>query len=461
MQVEECLRRVVNLEIDDAVQWIYLRYSPDMNKNRIQEDEIKPYGLGHWLDASLALPDVVKSTPHAPALMPATAPSSPRLSIAAPSTPAVLTNPESTNGSSLLAYRTANDSDSSDEGKNASTSKSASIAADAHPVSTMASLADGDDLDDDPDRAYVLTKLQLTTMQRRLGLAGKGPKKGGKAKLKLANISKPKTLEEAEIERLEAQLKRIQLLYLFNAKKAEAEFAVERAKLDKLELAERLAGRAQEREKETLNSPDPQELSVDIQGSPPIDGKSQQLGDTYIGTLLEGPPEVATGESHLEESSGPLLNEAGSVVQVREMRLPKTYTGKTPRTLLDDALRRRDKFAKVTYRILARGTRAVRAVATVRWETGKVEQYGMDDEACENQDQAFQYAATLALFALSADGSAHRLLPPVFRDLWDELDAKSRFAAAANYEKQFALLQDLAEARKVSTLEEASFISED
>ncbi len=65
----------------------------------------------------------------------------------------------------------------------------------------------------------------------------------------------------------------------------------------------------------------------------------------------------------------------------------------------------------------------------------------MDDIACHDTTQAEQYIATVALHAVTfsnpegfaiggtaAAGSqtSFRLLPPVFRDLWDELEQKRR-----------------------------------
>lgn len=238
----------------------------------------------------------------------------------------------------------------------------------------------------------------------------------------------------------------VQRDYLFNQQQAEAIFAVERAKLDKQELAERLAGKTKERadaakvdksnssaaaSKTTSRAPSP---SHEVGGN-----ASVTADDSLFGNLLDD----TQADLETTETTAPERNSKGEIIKVRDMALPKAYTGKTPRSLLDDALRRLDKSAKATYRLLS-NTRAARAVVTVRWEGGRIQQFGMDDEACENQDQAYHYAATLALFAISSDGSLHRLLPGPYRDLWDELEVRKRQALAALYEREIVACKDIA-----------------
>ena len=94
----------------------------------------------------------------------------------------------------------------------------------------------------------------------------------------------------------------------------------------------------------------------------------------------------------------------------------------------------------------------------------------MDDVACHDIAQAEQYVATVALhaltffnpdgFAIGGTGAAgsqtsFRLLPPVFRDLWDELEQKRRLeddtTNRAIWEKMRSILEPkLAPPEKVS-----------
>lgn len=158
--------------------------------------------------------------------------------------------------------------------------------------------------------------------------------------------------------------------------------------------------------------------------------------------MLEDPQAEAAGATEDKHET----NSKGEVIKIRDMSLPKSYTGKTPKSLLDDALRRLDKNAKATYRLIS-STRAMRAVVNTRWEGGRLQQFGMEDEACETQEQAYHYAATLALFAISSDGSLHRLLPGPYRDLWDELEDRKRMALAAAYEQEIATCREIAAVR--------------
>ncbi|KNE87149.1 hypothetical protein PSTG_19472 [Puccinia striiformis f. sp. tritici PST-78] len=52
----------------------------------------------------------------------------------------------------------------------------------------------------------------------------------------------------------------------------------------------------------------------------------------------------------------------------------------------------------------------------------------MEDEACRDETQAYNYVATLALFYLNSQNvtSTHRYLPVTFGELWDELEEKRK-----------------------------------
>ena len=251
-------------------------------------------------------------------------------------------------------------------------------------------------------------------------------------------------------------LSAVSQMYLFNPKRAEAAYLEERSKLDKAELTERLAQKAKERKAAAAasvpalrpESPEPDSRKIaKLEGN---DGNVNE-DDSLLGHLMSDDGETAIAVAPEE----PLRNEAGNLIIVRPMPLPKGFTGKTPRSLLDEALRRTDKFAKATYRTIP-GSRAIRAVVSIRWEsTGHVDHYGMADEACENQDQAFQYVATLALFAISPDSGTHRLLPANFRILWDELEQRKKTANYAAYDQHLEILSSVIDKRTSSTPVEA------
>lgn len=376
-----------------------------------------------------------KETKQAPPSKPASPPTE-AISVAAPSE--TLESTPLPANSSLLDYRNA-DSDSEDE-------SSAKPEQNGKATNGKASLLleDLNEMEDDPDSAYIATKMQITTLQRSLGLAVKGGgKKGAKAKAKPVTLAtNEQKADMAHLQQLEMLLKRIQQMYLFDQKRADAAYAIERARVDKLDLADRLSGKAQERKQVAK----PLEQPVgDVK--PPTTAPDVladiSAGESLLEGMLDEPADTAS------ESAEPERNAQGTVISVRDMALPKNFTGKTPRSLLEDTIRRLDKFGKSTYRVISR-SRAYRAVVTIRWDGGKVQQFGMEDEACENQDQAFHYVSTMALFALAGDTSPQRLLPAKYRDLWDELAARSKEAETAAYRKQLELFKRLASGRQTS-----------
>lgn len=241
---------------------------------------------------------------------------------------------------------------------------------------------------------------------------------------------------------------------MFNQKQADAIFAVERAKLDKQELAERLAGKAKERaaaSEATTASPSTSTSRQVSRAPSPVEEIVNGGDDSLFGDMLDDPQTVSVGTAE----DVPETNSKGNIIKIRDMSLPKSYTGKTPKSLLEDALRRVDKSAKATYRQISQ-TRAARAVVSIRWEGGRLQQFGMEDEACETQEQAFHYAATLALFAISSDGSLHRLLPGPYRDLWDELETKKRLALADLYEREIVSCKEIAKYRAAHSAQQVS-----
>ncbi|PLW22095.1 hypothetical protein PCASD_17739 [Puccinia coronata f. sp. avenae] len=140
---------------------------------------------------------------------------------------------------------------------------------------------------------------------------------------------------------------------------------------------------------------------------------------------------------------------------VRDMPLPKQFSGKTPQSLLEETVRRLDKFAQPQYLVVSRGSRSIRASVEIKWSSRKViptqagkicntssklnplplQIFTMEDEACRDETQAYNYVATLALFHLNSQNwlSMHRYLPVTFRELWDELEEKRKREDDQNY----------------------------
>lgn len=164
--------------------------------------------------------------------------------------------------------------------------------------------------------------------------------------------------------------------------------------------------------------------------------------------ILTGPelqPDLFDQED--DESSGGLLEildapfevegPRGTMISVKDMSFHKQSGGKLPQVVLLEYVSKFDRYAAVTFSSLSGYSRAKRSGVRVLWGGGKVDEWKMEDIACYEESQAENYIATVALHALSfpptegfAAGSMNspvgntffRLFPPVFRDMWDELE---------------------------------------
>lgn len=139
------------------------------------------------------------------------------------------------------------------------------------------------------------------------------------------------------------------------------------------------------------------------------------------------------------------LNDVGTSIPVREMALPKHYSGKTPKVALEEAVRKADKYATVVFKVISR-SRAVRASVSLRWDGGRTQNFEMQDTACWDQAQAYNYVATVALFAVSQT-AINKQLPLQFRDLWDELVLQKKEEDDAAYREVLKLYKAVAEPR--------------
>ena len=155
-------------------------------------------------------------------------------------------------------------------------------------------------------------------------------------------------------------------------------------------------------------------------------------GGDLFGTLLDEMPK--------EE-----VNDVGTTIPVRDMALAKHYSGKTPRVNLEETVRKIDKYATVVFKVISR-SRAVRASVSIRWDGGRTQNFEMQETACFDQAQAFNYIATVALFAVSQT-AVNKQLPLVFRDLWDELVQKKKDEDDEAYREQLKLFKAIAEPR--------------
>jgi len=317
---------------------------------------------------------------------------------------------------------------------------------------------EADDLSVDSNARYASIKLQLSEIQRAQGASkragkGKGDRKGG-----VAMSKEQEEWIEGQAEGLRKKIKDIEGDYTFRKTDAEKLYREERTKLDAAQLSARLNGTTLESSvpefptsiaTPVLNSEEPSTPATNgttTASSPPspslVNGGSTGEGgeggnggeEGFFGGLLE---EMPAEEETTEE---------GTTIPIRNLSLPKHFSGKTPKASLEETVRKLDKPASVKFNVTSR-SRAVRANVTIKWSDGRVQAHEMNDIACWDQPQAYNYIATIALFTVAGQTAVNKQLPTVFRDLWDELVAKKKEEDEDAYREKLKLYKKIAEPR--------------
>ncbi|KAJ3839808.1 P-loop containing nucleoside triphosphate hydrolase protein [Lentinula raphanica] len=244
-------------------------------------------------------------------------------------------------------------------------------------------------------------------------------------KLEIARLTIHRDMTtSSRLQELQKKLLILRQNYFFDEQEAEKLYSIARRKVDIAALDARLRGV----KTDTGSSKSPKKRPVDIHTPAPEVSSTidvfDQDSDNAEGGLLEILEEMPTLETTNE----------GVTISIRDMALPKHWSGRTSKALLAETVAKSDRYAVVTYSMISGQSRAKRASVSVRWEGKKTDEWSMVDVACHDEGQAEQYVATLALHALtfpSTEGFASgnsggpqtffRLLPPVYRDLWNEL----------------------------------------
>ncbi|KIJ45644.1 hypothetical protein M422DRAFT_75059 [Sphaerobolus stellatus SS14] len=233
-------------------------------------------------------------------------------------------------------------------------------------------------------------------------------------------------VDAARSAKIRSRLETLKSHYFFKMRDAQALYKEEKRKADMKALKERLEGKARE--------------------------KTDDEEGCIFGTLLDAMPESEVTN--------------GVEVRIRDMSLPKTWSGRTPKALLLETVQKVDRQAVVSYRILpgVKSGRAKRAAVSVRWEGTKSGEWCMEDVSCWDEVQAEQYISTVALHDLtfgrsegfaggvnglsSGSGNTYfRLLPPPFRDLWDELEVKRKENEDSANRATWAALRQIVEGK--------------
>lgn len=273
--------------------------------------------------------------------------------------------------------------------------------------------SDSEFADEDPNADYVRLKLQLSDLTR-------ARKQGQDPEL---------------VENLRSRLESVKKHYFFREKDAEQQYRLEQEKADASALQIKLRGLSDAATEPDILSPTkrrPPKLKpsapAKVDATDVFNGSSDEETPGGMFELLQEMPATET------------TNE-GTTIEVRDMSLPKHWSGRTPKVILIETVAKKDRYAIITYRGISGASRVKRAAVSIRWEGKKTQEWSMEDLGCYDTLQAEQYIATVALHSLTfpalegfalggtaASGSQtfFRLLPAVFRDVWDELEEKRK-----------------------------------
>jgi ATP-dependent RNA helicase DHX29 len=264
---------------------------------------------------------------------------------------------------------------------------------------------------DDPNAEYVRLKMQIANLTSRRPPGD--------------------NTESAFVQDLRAKLDVVKKNYFFDEKDAEAHYQLEREKANTLALQSRLRGNKDTSFEIPQSRNAPKQRPPNLQQ--PIAKSPLAVRDLFDNESEDS----AGGLFELLDTPTTEINEQGTTVRILDMALPRHWSGRTPKTLLSEVVVKADRYAAISYRIVSGLSRAKRASVNIRWEGRKMGEFVMEDVACYDEAQAEQYIATVALHtlafpttqgfatgasSLSGSQTFFRLLPAVYRDLWDDLE---------------------------------------
>ncbi|KIK96360.1 hypothetical protein PAXRUDRAFT_826025 [Paxillus rubicundulus Ve08.2h10] len=411
--VEQCLRAIHGVELDEALEWLFV-HCPDselkineglkVSKSQNKRKPVTPVLTQEHPAMSVEpmSPTLIKLDATAPAFVPSFKPTSVNQT---PHQQRVLTSVNTSAQSSKL---------SSPE-------------------------------PEDPNMEYARIKMQLVDLKEKKRLS-----KGQKSDASIL---------------LEEKLRNVKSHYFFDERDGERLYRSERDKANAQLLHVKLRGSAELpqpknpvlRDNPVISAPSPPSSP-----SPSPEAQSDVFDqeDDESGGFLE----------ILDIIPSEIQGFEGTTIRVKDMPFPKQSAGKLPKVILMEYTSKIDRYAAVTFDIISGASRAKRAGVRVLWEGRQVDEWRMEDVACHDESQAEQYVATVALHALSfpttegfAAGSMtspvgntfFRLFPPVFRQLWDELEADRKFRGDRVNREVWAKLRSIVE-QKIDVTRSAS-----
>lgn len=415
-RVDECLRAIQGVDLEEAYEWLYTHCSEDELEETVAEDlddSKVPRRKRKELQSSTTRSPLPSSTPLPPS--PAVTTSS-KLDANAPVF--VPAKQRSTSDVDLLKSRGI----PSAETTRSSPSRSSS--------------PDIDDL----VAEYVRIKMQITDLTAR---------------------GKPAVDDDPVlVQHLQDKLMALKSHYFFDEKDAETQYRSERARVDALLLQSRLRGSSPK-----LSATQENKVAKPLNTGPRVENKDIPVPSDTPDIFDQHEEGVGGMLEILDTLPSEIAGEGGTMIRMRDMVLPKHWSSKTPKTLLAEFVFKIDRYAAVTYNIISGSSRAKRACVMVNWEGKKMDEWDMRDVACPTEIQAEYYVATLALHALAfpatdgfavgssgalANHTSFRLLPPVFRDLWDELETNRKSREDLINRQVWANMRNIVE-RKIDT----------
>lgn len=273
-------------------------------------------------------------------------------------------------------------------------------------------------------------------------------------RLRIENLtsSQRSTSINDELSMLHARLGAITENYLFDEKEAKAHYRSEREKADSSALQKKLESSL------PLIHESPKKPSQILQPVP----SAPQVAATDVFADDDSGDSVGGVLDFLDDVSSTEINVLGTTFSLRNMAPPKHWSGRTPKTLLHDTVAKADRYAAISYNIISGHSRAKRASVAILWEGKKRDEWSMEDVACPDDGQAEQYISIVALHALSfplTDGFAagtpitshshtfFRLLPAVYRGLWEDLEAARKIRDDSINRSTWAKLRTIIEGK--------------
>ncbi|KAI0785954.1 P-loop containing nucleoside triphosphate hydrolase protein [Abortiporus biennis] len=234
------------------------------------------------------------------------------------------------------------------------------------------------------------------------------------------------------LQQLKNRLAAIKDDYLFDEREAQAAYNVEHQRI----IADNLQNRLRR-----PPSPPPPPATPPPDSVKATTSKQPSSPPPPVTNILDEEDEDTGGMFELLEEIPSEISSQGMTIRVRDIAPPQGWSGRTPKALLHETVHKLDRHAVITYRDLSGPSRVKRAAIAIRWVVRPDGDWAMEDVACHDMSQAEQYISTVALhslifprlegFALGGTSGAStqtsfRLLPPVYRDLWNELEAIRR-----------------------------------